>query len=107
MVKGGLRSIFSELIRQNKIVIISNFYIKYPKTSLFIDKINLLLNNNLKYKKISLLDYNLNKNIFLASKNIPYINVYSLKRINLIKLINSNIVIITLTGIKFLEHFLS
>ncbi|XZR52688.1 MAG: 50S ribosomal protein L4 [Enterobacteriaceae bacterium] len=101
MYRGAIKCIFSELIRQNRLIIFNNFSINLPKTNILLNKINKITN-----KKILIITKKFDKNLFLSSRNIYNIKINNINNINIIDLINSNKIIITLSVLRFFENIL-
>ncbi|WP_343189408.1 50S ribosomal protein L4 [Buchnera aphidicola] len=101
MYRGAIKSIFSELIRQNRIFLFKDFYIDFPKTKLLINKLN-----NFNVKNVVILTVKFDKNIFLAARNLYKVNVFDIYSINPLSLINCEKVIITVKAIKKIEEML-
>ncbi|SBT82110.1 50S ribosomal protein L4 [secondary endosymbiont of Trabutina mannipara] len=101
MYRGALKSIFSELIRQNRLIIVEYFYIKAPKTKFLVQKLqNLLLDD------VLIITDKLNENLFLAARNLYKVEVSDTKSVNPISLIVFDKVIITVNAIKQFEDML-
>lgn len=64
MYRGALKSIFSELIRKNRLILVSKFCIKEPKTKMLINQLNRM---DVKNDILILVNDILDKNLFLAS----------------------------------------
>ncbi|BBA85264.1 50S ribosomal protein L4 [endosymbiont of Sipalinus gigas] len=101
MYKKAFKCILSELIRNDRIYIFSEFIINDFKTKKLIEKIYFFYN---KYKKILIIVNNYDKNLFLSSKNIFKIKIILIKDIILSRLINYDCILITLESIKFIEN---
>ena len=78
MYRGALRSIFSELIRQNRLVAFKSLELKEAKTKEFLNflKENQLNNNALFIAK------ELDIKFYLAARNVPHITVIDVDSIN-------------------------
>lgn len=71
MFKGALRSIVSELIRQDRLAVLNSFEIKDAKTKMLVKKLQ-----DLKLEgKILIVTEVMEPNLYLAARNLPYINV--------------------------------
>jgi large subunit ribosomal protein L4 len=70
MYKVGVRSIFSELVRQERIAICDDILPNTPKTKEFLAKIK-----DIDAKRILIVIDELNENLILAARNLPYIAV--------------------------------
>lgn len=101
MYRGALKSIFSELIRQNRLLVFRKFSIESPKTQLLVDKL----------KKIHLRDVLIitrirDHNLFLASRNLYKVDVQTINCINPRSLIFFNHVLMTSDAIMKIEELL-
>jgi len=102
MYCGAIKNIISNLIKNYRLSIIDKLEITKPKTKLFIDKYKKFFYE----KKILFIIENIDKNLFLASRNIYYINICKPLYINPINLITHNKVICTTEAIKKIEEML-
>jgi large subunit ribosomal protein L4 len=102
MYKVGIRSIFSELLRQERLVV-SNDII--PATAKTKD-----LNQKLKSvdgKRILIIADDVNENLILASRNIPYVEVATAESVNPVSLVSADKVIVTSGALKQIEERLA
>ncbi|QJC32535.1 50S ribosomal protein L4 [Enterobacteriaceae endosymbiont of Donacia dentata] len=102
MFRGALKSIFSELIRKKRLILVKEFIINKPKTKILIKKLKEYLSH-----KIMIITTFIDKNLFLASRNLYNIRIKNSININPLYLINSNKIIITVNAIKHIEEILS
>ncbi|QJC32938.1 50S ribosomal protein L4 [Enterobacteriaceae endosymbiont of Donacia semicuprea] len=102
MFRGALKSIFSELIRKKRLILIKELIVKKPKTKILIQKLKKYLSN-----KIMIITTFIDKNLFLASRNLYNIKIKNSININPLYLINANKIIITINAIKHIEEILS
>ncbi|HET9678712.1 MAG: 50S ribosomal protein L4 [Buchnera aphidicola (Tetraneura akinire)] len=101
MYKGALRSIFSELIRRNRLFVFNEFSIEFPKTKLLVSK---LKSQNIKDVLI-ILDKK-DENLYLASRNLYKVEVKIAKSIDPISLIAFRNIILTSKAMKRIEESL-
>lgn len=107
MYKGAIRAILSELIRQNRLNIVDNFLVNQPKTKLLLDKVAKQgINVNSKNSAL-IITGGVDNNLYLAARNIPYINVCDVKQINPVNLIKHEKVIVTKQAIESINEALS
>jgi large subunit ribosomal protein L4 len=102
MYQVGIRSIFSELLRQERLVV-SNDII--PATAKTKD-----LNQKLKSvdgKRILIIADDVNENLILASRNIPYVEVATAESVNPVSLVSADKVIVTSGALKQIEERLA
>ncbi|BBA84833.1 50S ribosomal protein L4 [endosymbiont of Pachyrhynchus infernalis] len=97
------KSILSEFIRNNNILVFNNFSIEISKTKLLIEKLkNLNINNN-----VIIITHFKDINLIRASNNLYKVNIEYIPNINILNVINFSKIIITTESIKYLEKILS
>ena len=101
MYRGAMRSMLSELIRQNRLFIVNSINIKTSKTR---DLAKILKKHNL--KSVLIIIENYDENIFLASRNLPNVSVCDVKSMNPVALIRYEKVLVTIKSIKMIEEYL-
>lgn len=97
--RAGMRSILSEIVRQDRLTVVEKFDVETPKTKKFIEKINTFgVENNV----LILID-EFNENLYLSSRNIPHVLVVEAKHADPVSLVHFQKVIATSAAIKQLE----
>lgn len=99
MYRGAIKSILSKLVCDDRLFVIENLFIEYPKTKLLLTKLETIF---LKKSVLILTDV-LDKNLFLASRNLYKIKIHNSLNINPVNLINFNFTLISCTMIKKIE----
>ena len=102
MYRVGIRSIFSELLRQERLVVSNDIYPDVPKTSALAEKLK-----EIDAKRILIITDALDKNLILASRNIPYVDVITVENVNPVALVAADKVIATVTALKKIEERLT
>lgn len=102
MYKAGIRSIFSELLRQDRIAICDDILPSTPKTKDFIEKIK-----GIDAKRILIVADDLNENLILAARNLPYIAVMTPISLDPVSLVSADKVIATTGALKQIEERLA
>ncbi|MDD2737874.1 MAG: 50S ribosomal protein L4 [Methylomonas lenta] len=102
MYKVGVRSIFSELLRQERIAICDDILPNTPKTKDFLAKIK-----DIDAKRILIVIDELNENLILAARNLPYIAVVTSTSVDPVSLVSADIVIATTAALKLIEERLA
>ena len=102
MYRGAMRSMLSELIRQNRLFIVNSIDIKNSKTR---DLTKILKKHNL--ESVLIIIENYDENIFLASRNLPNVSVCDVKSMNPVALIRYEKVLVTIKSIKMIEEYLT
>jgi len=97
--RAGMRSILSEIVRQERLTVVEKFDVETPKTKKFLEKINTL---GVKNNVLILID-EFNENLYLSSRNIPHVLVVEAKYADPVSLVHFQKVIATSAAIKQLE----
>ena len=102
MYKSAMRSIFSSLAKENRVFLSDQINIENPKTKDFVD---FLKKNELK-EGLFIVD-EISKNLNLASRNLPNVNITNLNTLNPINLLKFDSVVITENCLNLIEEKLS
>ena len=99
----ALRSILSELIRQDRLKVVESFGIESPKTKAMVAKLAELQVSG----RVLLVSEDANEATFLAARNIPYIHVVDVLALNPVSLVGSDHVVMTVDAVKKIEEWLA
>lgn len=102
MYRGALRSILSELVRQERLVVVENFGVEAPKTKELVAKLKQLELND-----VLIVTEEVEENLFLAARNLFKVDVRDVTGIDPVSLIAFEKVLITAGAIKQLEEKLA
>ena len=102
MYRGALRCIWSELIRQERLVVVEDLVIEQPKTKLLLEKLR-----DLGLSETLIVVEKIDDNLRLASRNLNKADVRDLTHIDPLCLISSEKVLVTTAALKSLEAALS
>lgn len=102
MYQVGIRSIFSELLRQERLVVSNDIMPSTAKTKDFNQKLK-----NIDGKRILIIAEDVNENLILASRNIPYVEVATAESVNPVSLVSADKVIVTSGALKQIEERLA
>lgn len=104
MYKGALRAIFSELIRQDRLMVVESFTLDLPKTKLLIQKMNDL---KIEGNALFICD-SVDENLYLAARNLMKVGIVGATEAaaDPVSLIKSDKVIVTEAAIKEIEGLL-
>ena len=102
MYQAALRSVMSELIRQDRLVVVESLQLDAPKTKLLATKLK-----ELKLDSVLLLNEAFDENLFLAARNLPDVGICDAASIDPVVLIRFEKVLITLPALKLIEERLS
>ncbi len=98
MFRVGIRSILSELLRQDRLVVSNDIIPSSPKTK----DLNVFI-KNIDAKRILIVVDVVDANLALASRNIPYVEVVEAVNLNPVLLVSADKVIATPAALKQLE----
>ena len=101
MYKAAIRSIFSELLRQNRLVAIENPVLEKPKTkeiSNFLKQFSL--------SKVLIITDELDVNFYLSTRNIPNVEAITVREINPVSLLKAHKVAVTAEAFKKIEEWI-
>jgi large subunit ribosomal protein L4 len=102
MFRAGIRSILSELLRQDRLVVSSDVLPATPKTKALYEKLK-----NIDAKRILIVVESVDENLALASRNIPYVEVIEAANLSPVLLVAADKVIATPGALKQLEERLA
>jgi large subunit ribosomal protein L4 len=102
MYRMALRSIFSELLRQDRLIVVEDFNVEAPKTKALVEKLK-----QYDLTDVLIVKSNVEENLFLAARNLHKVDVRDVDAINPVSLIASDKVLITAEAIKQVEEMLS
>ncbi|MGD7035394.1 50S ribosomal protein L4 [Methylotuvimicrobium buryatense] len=102
MFRSGLRSILSELLRQDRLVVSNEIIPSSPKTKEMVAKLS-----GLDCKRVLIISDEVDFNLALASRNIPYLEVCSADNISPVSLVGAEKVIMTPAAVKMIEERLA
>lgn len=102
MYRAAIKSIFSELVRQNRLVAIEKPVLEKPKTK---EIANFL--KEFALSKVLIIIDELDMNLYLSARNIPNVDVITVKEINPVNLIKSHKVAVTSQALKQIEEWIN
>ncbi len=108
MYKKAICSILSELTRQQRFVVCQSFDCEQPKTKLFKLQLEQLskLNAGFGQKNLLIICSEVTENVYLATRNLPHVQVVDVTGIDPVSLIRHESVLITLDALNALNSHL-
>ena len=101
MYKAAIRSIFSELLRQNRLVAIENPVLEKPKTKAIYDFLK-----EFSLSKVLIITDELDVNFYLSTRNIPNVEAITVREINPVSLLKAHKVAVTAEAFKKIEEWI-
>ena len=102
MYRAAMRSMLSELIRQDRLVVVDELTLEAPKTKLLATKLK-----DMDLSSVLILNEAFDENVFLAARNLPDVGVCDVAAMDPVVLIRFEKVLVTLPALKLIEERLS
>ena len=102
MYRAALRSVLSELVRQDRLVVVESLDIEAPKTKLLATKLK-----ELELDNVLILNEAFDEKAFLAARNLPNVGICDVASMDPVVLIRFEKVLVTLPALKLIEERLS
>lgn len=101
MYRGAMQSILSELVRQNRLIVVESLEIIEPKTRKLLSTLN-----DFGLKEALIVTSEWNSNLYLSARNIPHVDVRLAKDVDPVSLVKFEKVIMTVDAIRKFEEVL-
>jgi large subunit ribosomal protein L4 len=102
MYRGAMQAILSELVRQDRLIVIEDFSIEEPKTKEVVAKLKALDLTN-----VLVVVEEVDNNLYLGSRNIRYVDIIDVQGVNPVNLIGFDKVVFTVGALKKAEEMLA
>ena len=102
MYRAALQSIFSELVRQERLVVVENFAVETPKTKELVAKLK-----DLDLKDVLIVTDEVEENLFLAARNLYKVDVRDVAGLDPVSLVGFDKVVVTAAAVKQIEEMLA
>ena len=102
MYRGAMKSILSELVRQERLIVVDNFSVEAPKTTALVAKLK-----ELELTDALIVTSEVDENLFLAARNLYKVDARDVAGIDPVSLIAFDKVVITAEAVKQVEEMLA
>lgn len=102
MYRAAMSSIFSELLRQERLVVVDEMKMDSIKTQALVSKLA-----EFNAPKACIVTEGLDMNLALSARNIPYVDVVDVRNVDPVSLVGADKVIMTSAAVKMVEEWLS
>lgn len=102
MYRGAVRSILSELLRMERLVVVDSLIVDEPKTKTFIEVLQKLNIN----KSVLVITDAVEENLYLASRNLPNVDICDVTAMDPVSLVGFETVLVTVAALKQIEELL-
>jgi large subunit ribosomal protein L4 len=100
--RAAMRSILSELVRQDRLVVVDSMEVAEPKTRLVRDRLA-----ELDFSRGLIVDADIESNLYLGSRNIPNIHVLAADRLDPVSLVGAQKVVMTKAAVEKIQEWLA
>jgi large subunit ribosomal protein L4 len=101
MYRGALQTILSELVRQERLIVLDSFELSAPKTSELLKKLA-----DQGFEKGLIVTPEVEGNVFLATRNVPHVFAVDVASLDPVSLVAADKVIMTVDAVKKVEEWL-
>ncbi len=102
MSRGAMSSILSELLRQDRVKVVSEISVEEPKTRALVAKLA-----QLGVTRPLIVTEDANEALYLAARNLPYVEVRDVQGLDPVALVGAQSVVITVDALKKIEEWLA
>ncbi len=102
MYRSALRSILSELVRQERLIVVDKFAVDEPKTKQLNEKLK-----NMGITNALIVADSVDDNLYLSARNLAHVDVCAAKRVDPVSLVGFEKVIMTVPAVNELEEMLA
>jgi large subunit ribosomal protein L4 len=102
MYRAGIGAILSQLVREDRLSVVENFTIDSPKTKMLAQKLK-----DMKLDEVMIITDSIDENLYLSSRNLPYVMVVEVGHADPVSLIRFATVLITRGALAKIEELLA
>ncbi len=99
MYRAAMRSILSELVRQERLVLVEEFVVETSKTKQLVGKLK-----ELELEKVLIVTEDLDEKLYLAARNIPNVDVVDAAAADPVSLVAFDKVLMTVSALRKFEE---
>ena len=101
MYRAAMRSILSELARQDRLVVVESISLAEPKTKLLVEQLA-----GYQLERALIVADEVDRNLYLASRNIPHVEVRDVAGVDPVSLVGCEKVLLTVSALRKFEEML-
>ncbi len=101
MYRNAMRSILSELLRQDRLTIVDSFKVDGPKTKALLEKLNAI-----KFERGIIVTDEATDDLYLSARNLHNVDILEANEINPVSLVGSENILMTVAAVQKIEEML-
>jgi len=101
MYRGAMQSILSELLRQERLIVVKSLELEEPKTKALAAELA-----GLGFEKGLIVVGDVNENVYLASRNIPGVYTVDVTGLDPVSLVSADKVVLTVDAVEKIQEWL-
>lgn len=102
MYRAAMRSIFSELVRQERLVLVEQFGVEAPRTKAILSQLT-----DMGLQDVLIVLHEMNTDVYLAARNLPHVDVVESAALDPVSLLQFEKVLMTVQALKQIEEWLA
>ena len=102
MYRAAISSVLSELVRQERLLLVEDVAVDAPKTKTMVAKLK-----DLDLTKALFVTETGDKNLYLSARNIPYIDITDVAGMTPVDLVGAEKIVMTVGSVRVIEEWLS
>lgn len=102
MYQGAMRAILSELLRQERLIVVDDIKLDAPKTQSMAKMLS-----GWKVERGIVVSHELDNNVYLASRNIPGLHAMDVAALDPVSLVHADKVVMSVSAINKIEEWLA
>ncbi len=102
MYRGAIQSILSELVRQERLIVVNDFSVETPKTKALVSKLQAM-----NTKDALIVTTSVDENLYLAARNLHKVDVRDVAGVDPVSLVAFDKVVMTVDAVKQFEELLA
>lgn len=99
MYRGAMRAMLSELVRQDRLLLMEEFSVSAPKTKELVTKLD-----ELKLDNTLIVVEGFDRDLLLAARNLPHVDVQDAQSVDPVNLVRHDKVVMTVAAARLLEE---
>jgi large subunit ribosomal protein L4 len=99
MYRAGIATIVSQLVREDRLVVVDSFALEAPKTKAFAQKLA-----EMQLENVLIVTKELDENLYLASRNLPHVLVLEAAQVDPVSLVRFKKVVFTRDALQAFEE---